>query len=164
MSQEGGESGGVLENHAEDAIKQENDQLNPNNVIDHDLVKENGFRDGNTHSNYSHDELVQMVVELNFQNEYMKSQYEGLKNHLLNSERHDQQKVQEHDDLRCRDDVKELHGEIESLKRELLEERQTRDAADEALKHLRAAHLEADTKAQEFSAKLAEGCIICCQF
>ncbi|KAI3462326.1 hypothetical protein Pfo_018989 [Paulownia fortunei] len=156
MSQEGGESGGVPENHAEDVIKQENEQLNLNNVIDQNLVMENGFHDGNTHSNYSHEELVQMVAELNFQNEYMKSQYDGLKNHLLDSDQPDQRKLQEHDNLGCRDDVRELRGEIESLKRELIEEKQTRGAAEEALKHLRAAHLEADSKAQELSAKLAE--------
>ncbi|KAK6152997.1 hypothetical protein DH2020_012636 [Rehmannia glutinosa] len=155
MSQEGGESGAVPENYAEDVIKQENEQLNLNIVIDRNLVKENGYGDENAHSNYSHDELVQMVVELNFQNEYMKSQYEGLKNHFLDSDRPDNQKIQNHDDLGC-GDVRELRGEIESLKRELVEERQTRDAAEEALKHLRAVHSEADMKAQELSAKLAE--------
>ncbi|KAL0429973.1 UNVERIFIED_CONTAM: protein GRIP [Sesamum radiatum] len=155
MSQEEGESG-LLENHAEDVIDQENEQLNLNNVIDQDLAKENGFPGEIVHPNYSHDELVQMVVELNFQKEYMKSQYEGLKNYLLDSKHSDQQKVQENDNSGSTDDIKELRGEIESLKREILEERQTRGAAEEALKHLRAAHSEADTNAQELSAKLAE--------
>ncbi|XP_042042049.1 protein GRIP-like [Salvia splendens] len=54
------------------------------------------------------------------------------------------------------DDLRDLSGEIESLKRELLEERQTRYAAEEAMKHLRAAHLEADTRAQELAAKFDE--------
>ncbi|KAL0424907.1 UNVERIFIED_CONTAM: protein GRIP [Sesamum radiatum] len=156
MSQEGGESGGLLENHAEDVIDQENEQLNLNNVIDRDLAKENGFPGETIHPSYSHDELVQMVVELNFQKEYMKSQYEGLKNYLLDSKCSDQQKVQENDNSGSMDDVKELRGEIESLKREILEERQTRGAAEEALKHLRAAHSEADINAQVLSAKLAE--------
>ncbi|KAL0463751.1 UNVERIFIED_CONTAM: protein GRIP [Sesamum latifolium] len=106
MSQEGGESGGLLENHAEDVIDQENEQPNLNNVIDRDLAKENAFL--------------------------------------------------ENDNSGSIDDVKELRGEIESLKREILEERQTRGAAEEALKHLRAAHSEADMNAQELSAKLAE--------
>ncbi|KAL0380614.1 UNVERIFIED_CONTAM: protein GRIP [Sesamum angustifolium] len=156
MSQEGGESGGLLENHAEDVTDQENEQLNLNNVIDWDLPKENGFPGETIHPSYSHDELVQMVVELNFQKEYMKSQYEGLKNYLLDSKCSDQQKVQENDNSGSTDDVKELRGEIESLKREILEERQTRGAAEEALKHLRAAHSEADINAQVLSAKLAE--------
>ncbi|KAH6797037.1 Golgi-localized GRIP domain-containing protein [Perilla frutescens var. hirtella] len=155
MSQEGAESGGMLENHAVDVVEHENEQPNPNSVINKDIVKENGFRVGNTHSNYGHDELVQMVTELSFQNEYMKSQYEGLQNYLLDSNRPDPQKVKEHDSG-SGDDLKELEGEVESLKGELLEERQTRCAAEEALKHLRAAHLEADTKAQELTAKLDE--------
>lgn len=58
------------------------------------------------------------------------------------------------------DDLRDLSGEIESLKRELLEERQTRYAAEEAMKHLRAAHLEADTRAQELAAKFDEGLYI----
>ncbi|GFP89927.1 protein grip [Phtheirospermum japonicum] len=155
MSQEGGEGSGVPENPAEDVMKQENEQLNLNPVADRSLVDDNGYHDVKAQSDYIHDELVQMVVELSFQNEYMKSQFEGLKNHILDSDRPDQQKVHNHDGLGC-GDVREMRGEIESLKRELLEERQTRAAAEEALKHLRAAHLEADVKAQEFSAKLAE--------
>lgn len=159
MSQEGGESDGMLENRAEDVLKHENEQHSPIDLSEYNLVKENGLSDGDTHCNYSHDELVQMVVELNFQNEYMKSQYEGLQNHLLESGLLDKQKMQEHDNSGHQDDASELHEEIESLKRDLVEERQTRAAAEEALKHLRAAHLEADTKAQELSAKLAEGCV-----
>ena len=58
------------------------------------------------------------------------------------------------------DGVKELEEQIESLRRELLEERQTRDAAEEALKHLRAVYSEADAKAQELAAQLAEGCVL----
>lgn len=210
MSDEEGESGGMRGNHAPDGVEEENTQLNPDSVADSDPTKENGLHDGNTHSNYYHDELVQMV-----QNEYMKSQDEGLKI-LLDSDLADTQKVEEHDsravdgdpdqpnpqkveerDSRAVDDdadqpdsekvqeldsraghddsdqshpqkvqnrdsgagvdLKDLSEEIESLKRELLEERQTRYAAEEALKHLRSAHLEADTKAQELAAKLDEG-------
>ncbi|XP_057804767.1 protein GRIP-like isoform X1 [Salvia miltiorrhiza] len=205
MSQEEGESGGMPENHVADVAEHETKQLNPDSSIDSNLVKENGLHVGNTHSNYYHDELVQMV-----QNEYMKSQDEGLKI-LLESDQPDTPKVQEHDsqagnddsdkpdpqkieevDSRAGnddsdqpdpergsragdndsdrpdpqnvedrhsgvgDDLRDLSGEIESLKRELLEERQTRYAAEEALKHLRAAHLEADTKAQELAAKFDE--------
>lgn len=164
MSQEGGGSDEVLENPAEDVIKQDNEHLNLNGMIDQNLVKENELGNNNTLTefNYSNDELVQMVVELNFQNEYMKSQYKGLKNHL-DSQQPDQKKVQ-HDDLGSLVDVPALQREIESLKRELFDERQTRVAAEEALKHLRAEHLEADVKVQELSAKFAEGCLSCCHF
>lgn len=248
MSGEEGEGGGMQGDRAPDVVEGENKQLNPESVADSDPVKENGLHGGNTHSNYYHDEIVQMV-----QNEYMKSQDEGLKI-LLDSDLPDPQKVEEHDsraldgdsnqpdpqkidehDLRDVDgdsnqpdpekvedsrdvdgdsnqpgpekveehdsravdddsdqpdlhkvqeldssaghddsdqphpqkvqdrdsgvgvDLKDLSEEIESLKRELLEERQTRYAAEEALKHLRSAHLEADTKAQELAAKLDEG-------
>lgn len=143
------------ENHAADIVEHENEQLNPTIVIDSNIVKENGIHVGNTHSNYSYDELVQMVTELNFQNEYMKSQYDGLKTHLLDSDKPDPKKVKDCDSG-SGDDLRELNGEIESLKREVLEERQTRCAAEEALKHLTAEHLEADTKAQELAAKLDE--------
>ncbi|KAL6521463.1 hypothetical protein OROGR_018032 [Orobanche gracilis] len=145
MSQEGSESSGVSENPAQDVIKPENEQLSLNPVVDWDLVKENGYHDGDAHSNCIHDELVQRVIELNFQNEYMKCQYASLKNHLLDSELSDHQKAHNHDDLGCVD-VREMREKIESLKRELVEERQTRGAAEEALKHLSAAHSEADMK------------------
>ncbi|KAG8373606.1 hypothetical protein BUALT_Bualt11G0041800 [Buddleja alternifolia] len=156
MSEEGADSGGVPENHTE-GLKKENEQLDLNNEIDRNLVQENGlFHDGSTHSAYNSDELVQMVVELNFQNEYMRSQFEGLQNHLLDSDQPHERKIQEHGNSQSRDDIRELHGEIESLKKELLEERQTRGAAEQALEHLRAAHSEADAKAQDLSAKLSE--------
>ena len=60
------------------------------------------------------------------------------------------------------EDVKELRERIESLKRELLDEKHTRNAAEEALKHLTVAYSEVDAKAQELSAKLAEGQIFIC--
>lgn len=210
MSDEEGESGGMQGNHVPVVVEDENKQLNPDSVADSDPAKENGLQGENTHSNYYHDELVQMV-----QNEYMKSQDEGLKS-LLDSDLADTQKVEEPDsravdgdpdlldpqkveeldsraveddadqpdskqvqeldsragrddsnqshpqevqnpDSGAGTDLKDLSEEIESLKRELLEERQTRYAAEEALKHLRSAHLEADTKAQELAAKLDEG-------
>ncbi|KAL6588259.1 hypothetical protein OROMI_001237 [Orobanche minor] len=156
MSQEGSESSGVSENPAEDVIKPENEQLSLNPVVDWDLVKENGYHDGDAHSNCIHDELVQRVIELNFQNEYMKCQYTGLKNYILDSELSDHQKAHNHDDLGCVD-VREMREKIESLKRELVEERQTRGAAEEALKHLSAAHSEADMKVQVLSATISEG-------
>ncbi|KAL3617348.1 hypothetical protein CASFOL_038761 [Castilleja foliolosa] len=158
MSEEGGEVSGVPENPVEYVMNKENEQHNLNTVADRSPVEENGYHDVKTQSNYIHDELVHMVVELSFQNEYMKSQFDGLKNHILDSHDSDwpdKQKVHSFDDLGC-GDVREMRGEIDSLKKELVEERQTRGAAEEALMHLRAAHLEADVKAQEFSAKLAE--------
>ena len=53
--------------------------------------------------------------------------------------------------------MKELRKSVESLSKELHEEKLTRGAAEEALRHLREAHSEADAKAHELSVKLAEG-------
>ncbi|CAA0819980.1 Protein GRIP [Striga hermonthica] len=157
MSQEGGESSGVVENPAEDVVKQEeNEQLDSSPMVDsRNPVQENGYHDGNEDSS-SHDELVQMVAELGFQNEYLKSQYEGLKTVILDSDGPDQEKAQSHDDSVLGGDVRQMLEEIKSLKTELIEERQTRGAAEEALKHLRAAHSDADLKVQELSTKYAE--------
>ncbi|KAK4479991.1 hypothetical protein RD792_013046 [Penstemon davidsonii] len=158
MSQEGGDGGssGRLENRVEDGVEQENGKLDFNNSSDSNLLKENGTYDGNTEFNSSHDELVQMVVELDFQNEYMKSQFEGLKSHTLDKPEQ-RNKDMGNDPLGSNDDVVgQLREKIESLNRELVEERQTRGAAEQALEHLRVEHSEADMKTQELSAKLAE--------
>ncbi|PRQ47233.1 hypothetical protein RchiOBHm_Chr2g0097461 [Rosa chinensis] len=85
----------------------------------------------NGSSGDAHDQLVQMVTELKLQNEFLKSQIEGFR-------------------------VERLRQSIESLNSQLEEEKQTRAAAEEALKHLREEHLEADSRAQDLSAKLAE--------
>lgn len=118
------------------------------------LEKENGSYSTEDDSN-SHNKLVQMVLELNFQNEYLKSQFEGLKNIHLDSDEPPRQKEPLASDNGTHN-VKEYVEQIESLRRELLEERQTRNAAEEALKHLRAEYSEADAKAKELNAKLAE--------
>lgn len=56
------------------------------------------------------------------------------------------------------DNSEDLNEKIKSLNRELLEEKQTRGAAEEALKHVQTLYLEDDTKVQELSVKVAEGC------
>lgn len=110
------------------------------------FAKENGCFDGSQCATDIHDQLVQMVFEANFQNEYLKSHLEGLK--ILHSDA---------SESNGSEDVKALHEKIEYLNGQLLEEKQTRGAAEEALKHLRAAYSDADAKAQELSFKLAEG-------
>ncbi|KAL2551219.1 Protein GRIP [Forsythia ovata] len=153
MSEEGVYSGEALDNR----VEEDNDLLNVKDESGGNLIKENGLHDGNRHTNYSREQLEETVVDLSFQNEYLKSQFEDMKNLLLDSGQHDKRiKAMELDHLASDGDVRELHEKLESLKRELLEERQTRGAAEEALKHLGAAHSEADTRAQELSAKLAE--------
>ncbi|KAM5546944.1 hypothetical protein ABKV19_001466 [Rosa sericea] len=105
-----------------------------------DLALENGS------SGDAHDQLVQMVTELKFQNEFLKSQIEGF------------QSLQpaEPSEGGGSEEVERLRQSIESLNSQLEEEKQTRAAAEKALKHLREEHLEADSRAQDLSAKLAE--------
>lgn len=120
-------------------------------------AEQNGFFDAEPHVDGTYDQLVQMVVELNLQNEYLKSQFEGLQAFHSESDRSNQKTRETVQEVGASVDVKELHVKIESLNREIYEERQTRVAAEEALKHLRAAYSEADEKAQELSTKLGEG-------
>ncbi|BBH08092.1 Golgi-localized GRIP domain-containing protein [Prunus dulcis] len=109
-----------------------------------DLALENGGQG----SSDAHDQLVQMVMELKLQNEFLKSQFEGFQNF--------QQTEPSETEGGKSEEVEQLRQTIESLNVELLEEKQTRAAAEVALKHLQEAHSEADSKAQELSAKLAE--------
>ncbi|XP_059623324.1 protein GRIP-like [Cornus florida] len=156
MSTEGGDSSVMLENNVEDAVKPEKQFIRLNHESFGSVVKENGLYDGDPYTSETHDQLVQNIVELNFQNEYLKSQFEFLKELRSESGGSDQQTgATEREGGGC-EDVKELREKIESLSRELLEEKQTRGAAEEAMKHLQVVYIEADAKAQELSAKLSE--------
>lgn len=156
MSTEGVDVGEMIENHAEDGIKPDKQLIGTNNGSGENLAEENGFHDNNTYASDTQDELVEMVLELNFQNEYLKSQFESLKIFQSEFSETNQQKWAIDRDGGRSEDLKELHEKIESMNRELTEEKQTRGAAEEALKHLRAEYSEADAKAQELSTKLAE--------
>ncbi|XP_050125152.1 protein GRIP-like [Malus sylvestris] len=109
-----------------------------------DLVQENGGPD----SADTHDQLVQTVMELKLQNEILKSQFEGF--------RDSQSPEPSEKEGGESEEVKQLRQTIESLNVELLEEKQTRAAAEVALKHLQESHSEADSRAQELSVKLTE--------
>lgn len=145
--------GGMPENNAEDGVKPDEQLNGMSQESGETTAKENGHPS----TSDTQDHLVQMVVDLNFQNEYLKSQFEVLKNLHSESSESNQQKMAIEQDGGGLEDVKELREKIESLSRELLEEKQTRGAAEEALKHLRAVYSEADAKSQELSAKLVEG-------
>ncbi|GJX65807.1 hypothetical protein Tco_0300150 [Tanacetum coccineum] len=93
---------------------------------------------------------MQMVVELKFQNKYLKSHFQDLKDVYADSAGSSVQ-AKEVDN-----DSKELKDKIEALNEELVIERQTRGAAEATLEHLRAEYIEADAKSQELEAKLAE--------
>ncbi|KAG2695208.1 hypothetical protein I3760_07G003700 [Carya illinoinensis] len=156
MAAEGGDLAGALETHAEDALRSEKHSSDMSYTSNGNLAMENGLPDVNQCSNDTYDQMVQMVTDLRFQNEFLKSQFEGLRNFQSNSNVSNQQtKASEIGDGEY-EDVKELREKIESLKGELLEEKQTRVAAEVALKHLTEAYSEADAKAQDLSSKLAE--------
>ncbi|XP_077231170.1 Golgi-localized GRIP domain-containing protein isoform X2 [Tasmannia lanceolata] len=110
--------------------------------------KRDGYIENGVYDVDCHDQLAQMVVELNFQNEYLKAQFELLKHQDLANEKGQEMVPHEH--------VKELHENIKSLNREIQEQRETQRAAEDALNHLRMAYSDADAKAQELSAKLIE--------
>ena len=113
----------------------------------------NGNGNGPSESDATaHDHLVQTVFELGLQNEYLKSQFQGFadsQSTLLKDgpgDHHHQALVQ-------------LQETVELLNAQLSEERLTRVAAEEALKHLQVAHSEADAKALDLSLKLTQGLI-----
>ncbi|CAA7057000.1 unnamed protein product [Microthlaspi erraticum] len=89
----------------------------------------------------NHDQLLQMVAELRLENDFLRSQFKGLKDQVeqVQGDRADSQ----------------LEERIASLSREIHVEKQTRVAAEQALEHLREAYSEADAKAQEYSTNLS---------
>ncbi|KAI5684059.1 hypothetical protein M9H77_05287 [Catharanthus roseus] len=154
MSLDGTENNESVNYQEREASEEEKQVIDTSNETEGKLVKENGLENTQDDSD-SHDKLVQMVVELNFQNEYLKTQFERLKSIHLDSDGPSMQKGAL-DSENGMHNSKEFVEQIESLRRELLEERQTRSAAEEALKHLRAEYSEADAKARDLNAKLSE--------
>ncbi|XVF16009.1 hypothetical protein REPUB_Repub09cG0205100 [Reevesia pubescens] len=152
MSGEGGEVTSPPETHVDDSLKPDK-QLSE---INGNLSKENGVIDGNLSSDDTHDQLLRTVTELKFENEFLKSQMESLKIFQLEHDDPSEQTKASGQETGLSAEIKELHEKIESLSRELNEEKQTRVAAEVALKHLREVYSEADTKGQELSGKLAE--------
>ncbi|XP_062102750.1 protein GRIP [Humulus lupulus] len=112
----------------------------------------NGTGNGLSESDSTaHDHLVQTVFELGFQNEYLKSQFQGFADSQSTP-----QKDEPGDHHLHRQALVQLQETIESLNAQLSEERLTRVAAEEALKHLQGAHSEADAKALDLSLKLTQ--------
>ncbi|TXG59898.1 hypothetical protein EZV62_014471 [Acer yangbiense] len=150
----GGRSGSGLEN----SVKHEKQLSEANGGSNGNVVNENGVRDDDDRSsNGNHDQLLEMVMELKFQNEFLKSQIEELKTRRPADDGEScRQREGSGEESREFVDVKELQERIEALSKELHEEKQTRGAAEKALEHLRVAYEEADSKAQEFSVKLSE--------
>ena len=155
-----GDVGAMMESQVEDSFKPENQVSDINRSkygSNRNLVKENGLSDDSQCPADTHDQLILMVTELKFQNEFLKSQFEVLSSlNSVHSDSSTPKKIGGVEDGES-DILKELQGRVESLNKELVIEKQTRGAAEEALKHLQTAYSEADTKVQELSEKLAEG-------
>lgn len=155
MSSEEGDVNETPESRVEEGTMSEKLKSGVNHEGNGHVVVEDRFSDGDKCSD-DHDELVQLVIEMKSQNEYLKSQLESITN--LQSVENVPERAEEID---TRDGesvhLKELQDRIESLNRELSEEKQTRGAAEQALQHLQEAHSEADAKVHELSAKLTEG-------
>ncbi|KAK9230804.1 hypothetical protein WN943_021034 [Citrus x changshan-huyou] len=137
----------MAESGVEDSLKSEKQLSDTNGGSNGNLVMHNGMRDEHGSSNDNNEQLLGLVMELKLQNEFLKSQFEGLNTLRPEDDGQESREVV---------DVKELRERIESLSKELQEEKETRGAAEKALEHLRVQYEEADAKAQEFSAKLAE--------
>ncbi|XP_019420180.1 PREDICTED: protein GRIP-like isoform X2 [Lupinus angustifolius] len=154
-----GDTGGMVESHTQDSRVPE-EQLS--DVNDHykngskGNLPENSVSHNSQGSDDSHDQLLQMVVELRFQNEFLKSQFEGFSNiSSVDSDSSQNNRVGVLEDGES-DVMNELQERIQSLNKELEEEKQTRHASEEALTHLQTVYSETETKAQELSKKLAE--------
>ncbi|KAL8151822.1 hypothetical protein V2J09_021630 [Rumex salicifolius] len=151
-----GEDDSVLKSTVEGDIIVHNQVVEADESEGH-FPKENGFINGDSlPEECSTDQLLQMIVELKSENEYLKCHFKGLHSQLELAGAHQISRELEQGEPVSENNTQELQDRIESLNRELLEEKQTRFAAEEALKHLRTVHLEADARAQELSVKLAE--------
>lgn len=158
MSEGGDDIDKRAENHVGDAIQPyaKSNDMSPQDIGN--SKEDSILSNGNPISDDTQDHLMQTMAELKFQNEYFKSHFHDLKNLYTDSTGSIQQTKTINQD-ETHEDSKELHDKIESLNKELIEERQTRAAAEAALEHLRIEYSEADAKCQELAAKLAEGCI-----
>ncbi|XP_050227282.1 protein GRIP [Mercurialis annua] len=136
-----------------DDEKQLSDMDNGKNV---NAAKENGLHGNTLSAENTYEQLVEMVVELRFQNEFLKSQFDSLKDLQLAPDESQQRTETSDQGSAGPSEVDELRKKIESMSLELDEEKQLRSVMEEALRHLREAHSEADSKSQELSAKLAQ--------
>ncbi|PON50003.1 GRIP [Parasponia andersonii] len=134
-----------------DTMSSASNSNNNNIALDNRLSNAGDLLCSSHNSHTHHDQLLQTVIELGFQNEYLKSQFQDFQLLLPLSIENQHEDATHHHQV-----VKELQDMIESLNKRLFEERQTRVAAEEALKHLQLAHSEADARAHELSLKLTQ--------
>lgn len=118
------------------------------------LEVENGIANGEE----TQEQLAQRVMELSFQNDYLKAQIGGMKSEdirsveMSNGDNNGNGQVGD-----ASGEANRLREKIESLNKEIQEQKETQKAAEKALEHLRVSYSEADAKVQELTTKLAEG-------
>ncbi|XP_028551497.1 protein GRIP [Dendrobium catenatum] len=148
---------GSVQGVTEDAATISNQMVNGNLELGNSVnfEKQNGVDDVIANHNGTYDQLSQIIMELSLQNDYLKAQIEGTKSQALRSVEVARPNNGSKDD-EASEIVSQLQEKINSLNKELQEQRETQRAAENALEHLRAEYSEADGKVQELSLKLIE--------
>ncbi|KAI0489042.1 hypothetical protein KFK09_028883 [Dendrobium nobile] len=141
----------------DDAATMSNQMVNGNPELGNSVnfEKLNGIDDVITNHNGTYDQLSQIIMDLSLQNDYLKAQIEDTKYQALRSVEVAKPNNGSKDD-EASEIVSQLQEKINSLNKELQEQRETQKAAENALEHLRAEYSEADGKVQELSLKLIE--------
>ncbi|CAL9078809.1 unnamed protein product [Musa textilis] len=123
---------------------------------DASINMENGIHQNLAIDEESIDEFRQLVIELSFQNEYLKSEIGDLKLELCKPKTLSDEERQSGPRVASSEQDSSLHEQIKCLQEEIQAQKETQMAAEDALEHLRMAYSEADGKAQELTTKLIE--------
>lgn len=127
------------------------------NSCDASINMENGIHRNLANDEESIDELTQLVIELSFQNEYLKSEIGDLKLELCKPKPLSDEERKSGPHVGSSEQDSSLHEQIKCLQKEIQAQKETQMAAEDALEHLRMAYSEADGKVQELTTKLIEG-------
>ncbi|KAJ0967946.1 hypothetical protein J5N97_024863 [Dioscorea zingiberensis] len=119
-------------------------------------VNENGVHHWSVITDETNEDLMRMVIELGFQNDYLKAQIGSLGWLAVGSIDPNTQGASSVEDGEDSGQVDQLHEKIKCLNKEIQEQKETQKAAEDALEHLRVAYASSDAKVQELSEKLAQ--------
>lgn len=111
---------------------------------------ENGVHHWSDISDATVEDLMRIVIELSFQNDYLKAQIGSFRLPAVGSI---DAVAKEGGDS---EQLNQLHEKIKCLNKEIQEQKETQKAAEDALEHLKAQYADADSKVQELSEKLAQ--------
>ena len=112
---------------------------------------ENGVHHWSDISDATVEDLMRIVIEVSFQNDYLKAQIGSSRLPAVGSI---DAVAKEGGDS---EQLNQLHEKIKCLNKEIQEQKETQKAAEDALEHLKAQYADADSKVQELSEKLAQG-------